>query len=221
MRILRPFSFLTLKAKVPQQITSGDWEDREAILQPGVNLFCWQRPINPEIESYLEVLQQSDWPKIQQFVAVNELDENLEDIRKVLPSSQGVGSDAFFKDLRQLTSDFLRYSENGSGTLHLRLVTDNACTKFHIDGYKLRLFTTYAGLGTEWLPESAVNRDGLGRGNGKIVRDIAQVRQMAPFEVGILKGEIPKSQAFTKGIVHRSPQISHLGEKRIILRIDL
>ena len=44
---------------------------------------------------------------------------------------------------------------------------------------------------------------------------------MKPFEVGILKGEIPRRQRNVKGVVHRSPEIAQNEEKRITLRVDI
>ena len=105
--------------------------------------------------------------------------------------------------------------------MHLKMISDDACTKFHTDGYSLRLFTTYHGKGTEWLPEKAVNRTFLGQSNDLIVKDASRIQQMDAFEVGILKGEIPGKASSVKGIVHRSPKIAHTGEKRIILRVDI
>lgn len=78
------------------------------------------------------------------------------------------------------------------------------------------------GIGTEWLPEAATNRQRLGTTNEQIVKDYSKVRRMDTFEVGILKGE-PRNQTNRTigGIVHRSPEIKQSGQKRIILRVDV
>ncbi len=83
------------------------------------------------------------------------------------------------------------------------------------------LFTTYLGRGTEWLPEKAVNRSALGKTNELIVKDPSLIQRMNAFDVGILKGELPKRMQRVKGVVHRSPQISEAGEKRVVLRVDI
>ena len=129
---------------------------------------------------------------------------------------------AFWEDVYRLTFDFLSsFSPDHSGTVHLKKVDSNECSKYHTDGYSLRLFTTYYGSGTEWLPEKAVHRAGLGKSNEKILKDPSQIQRMDPFEVGILKGELPNKMNRTPGIVHRSPEIELHAEKRIILRVDL
>ena len=74
------------------------------------------------------------------------------------------------KTFFMLVNDFLDYSPSGAGTVHLRVISDDSCRKFHTDGYPLRLFTTYLGRGTEWLPEKATNRKGLGKSNDLIVK---------------------------------------------------
>lgn len=129
--------------------------------------------------------------------------------------------DLFWEDVTILIQDFLAFSENSSATVYLKVIDNNACTKFHTDGYSLRLFTTYHGRGTEWLPEKAVNRSALGETNDQIVKDPSKIQRMETCEVGILKGEIPNAPNRTRGIVHRSPEIVQTGEKRIILRIDI
>ena len=90
-----------------------------------------------------------------------------------------------------------------------------------MDWYHLRLFTTYHGKGTEWIPEEAVDRSALGQTNKEIVKDQSKVQQLETFDVGILKGAHSESKRPIKGIVHRSPEIEREGEKRVILRIDL
>lgn len=84
-----------------------------------------------------------------------------------------------------------------------------------------RLFTTYIGPGTEWLPEEAVNRKALGTTNEKIVMDKSKIQRIQTGHLAILKGELPNHNESVKGIVHRSPEIKNSGGKRIILRIDI
>lgn len=103
----------------------------------------------------------------------------------------------------------------------MKVITSNACAKFHIDGYSLRLFTTYYGPGTEWLPENAVNRNALGTTNEQIVKDQSKINRLGTGHVAILKGELPNRKNSVRGIVHKSPEITGSGDKRIILRVDI
>lgn len=212
---------LKKKRQYPKQVRSAAWEDRSAIVMPEVNLFCWERPEEVAISRYLEhVLSRAPEP-VRCTVQANDLKKGLQRARTAWDSASTVDGDLFWQDVFVLTQGFLSTSKTDTATLHLKVIRDDACSKFHIDGYRLRLFTTYYGKGTEWLPEAAVNRSGLGKSNAMIVKDASQVQRMGTFHVGILKGEVPIAPAAVRGIVHRSPGIAATGESRIILRIDI
>ena len=209
------------KTPDPRQVISTEWIDRDEVLDEDVNLFCWKRTEEVAIQDFLTaVINQRPAPLV--FSANQEnLRVQLEVLRHTWDDLAEVNGDAFWEDLYQLVHDFLSFSDTHSGTVHLRVIDDNACSKFHVDGYNLRLFTTYIGQGTQWLAEQFTNRKGLGKTNELIIRNENEIQQMKPFEVGILKGEIPGKRRKLKGIVHRSPPIEHVGEKRIILRVDI
>jgi hypothetical protein len=42
--------------------------------------------------------------------------------------------------------------------LRLRVLDGAMCPRFHVDNVPLRLLTTYAGSGSQWLEESAIDR---------------------------------------------------------------
>ena len=218
---LTSFPFFKIKSKLPRQAISNDWGERNQILGEDVNLFCWRRPPDSAIQNYLiKALSKSPNP-IKIAVDKTNLLRQLDSAQAVWGNAGEAGGPAFWIDVFRLVHDFLDFSPNRTGTVHLRVVENDACKKFHTDGYALRLFTTYLGKGTEWLTEKDTNRLGLGKSNKMIVKDHAQIRKMEPFEVGILKGEPPGSPSKVKGIVHRSPEITSNGEKRIILRVDI
>jgi hypothetical protein len=204
---------------VPVQVVSKTWEDRYRILEENVNLYCWRRQSEPVITEYLQKISTRQPDPVKQEITLDHLPYELSNCRKGWESEED--GDEFWADVSRITWDFLHFSKKGRGVLHLRVVDHDACTKFHIDGYSLRLFTTYLGPGTEWLPESAVNRTALKQHKNEVIKDPSQIMRMSSFEVGILKGEPRGSVNNMPGIVHRSPQISHLHKKRIILRIDI
>ncbi len=217
MSLLSSIPFI--RSKAPKQVISESWKHRERILDEDVNLFCWKRSPESAINDFLHEMVCRNVPPATAAVAQSDLKEQLSEVAATWDSSQESGP--FWEDVYQITYDFLHFSKDGSGTLHLRIIDNNACTKFHTDGYPLRLFTTYIGQGTEWLPEDAVNRSALGKQNEQIVKNTDKVQQMAAGHVGILKGELPTRKRSVKGIVHRSPEIVNTGEKRIILRVDI
>ncbi|HHP7242829.1 MAG TPA: DUF1826 domain-containing protein [Cyclobacteriaceae bacterium] len=207
--------------KSPKQIVSNYWDERAIILEPNVNLFCWQRPIDLTISNYLRKILKRKPENIRLYIRNNNLKDKVLESRALWESNFDSEGKSFWQDVIQLTRDFILFSDREEVTLHLKIIDNDACSKFHIDGYSLRLFTTYLGAGTQWLPEKATNRRGLGKSNERVIRNVNQIQQMGAFEVGILKGEIPNQQNQTRGIVHRSPPVSIPEEKRLILRIDI
>lgn len=206
----------------PRQVVSADWNERTSILQPDVNLFCWQREGGKRITDYLtKRVNTGVVPYIQVPIKSDQLLKQVREARLLWEEGELPEGDFFWSDVLQVVADFLRLSNRESGIMHLKMIENDACKKFHTDGYYLRLFTTYLGPGTEWLPEEAVNRSGLGKTNDLIVKKPALIQRMNTFDVGILKGEPHANKLPVKGIVHRSPEVAATGEKRIILRVDI
>ncbi|MEL7248517.1 MAG: DUF1826 domain-containing protein [Bacteroidota bacterium] len=123
------------------------------------------------------------------------------------------------EDVLQLMSLFGQVADISSFRLLLATVETNMCRRFHTDINSLRMLCTYAGPGTLWLPNEAVNQKAYrgGSGNEDIVLDENLIQQANPGDVVILKGALYPD---ANPIVHRSPSIENKGEKRLLLRID-
>jgi len=110
----------------------------------------------------------------------------------------------------------------GLAKVHIRLerLAHDACSLFHIDFVSARLIKTYIGPTTEYLPEFATDRTGLGLGrNERICRDPRAVRRLPPGAVGVFKGS--RGAAGPAGAaVHRSPPVEADGAVRYVLVID-
>lgn len=222
MSLLSTLSGFRRKAPTLYQVLSSDWGERRQILEPAVNLYCWERSLPGSLQSYLQQMLTAAPRPIKQALHRPGLEEDLRQARATWATlDSNAGAAAFWADVHQLCADFMELAGASEATLHLRLINHNACTKFHIDGYRLRLLSTYLGQGTEWLPEEAVNRAALGTTNQRIVRDPDGVQQLQAGQVAILKGEAAFAERRTRGIVHRSPQVAGTGEQRLVLRIDL
>lgn len=221
MNVLSTLPFLNIKRIVPKQIQSIQWGDRFQILNKNVNLFCWKRQPKQEISSYLESILKFEVPALKFTASIDTLASKLSKSRSFWDPLHLENADGFWIDVYHVTQDFIKLTEKSEVTVHIRVISDNGCTKFHTDGYHLRLLTTYIGPGTEWLPENATSRKSLGYQNKNIVKHPLQIRRMNSFEVGILKGEAPNRIQTLPGIVHRSPEISKVGVKRIVLRVDI
>jgi hypothetical protein len=97
---------------------------------------------------------------------------------------------------------------------------DRTCPLFHVDRVSLRLLCTFRGPGTEWLPDSMVNRKQLGRGsNRKVTKPGTLVYEVGPFQICILKGKSFKGNS-NAGAVHRSPAVPDTRDGRWFLRVD-
>ena len=221
MNIRSYLSQLTVGRVRPRQAICHHWEDRFKILQRDVNLFCWTRSLAEPVTHYLEKQMQASLQPVRCPVERKNLSKQLSAARAIWEDTRSPESDLFWKDVHDITRDFLEFSKDGTGTLHLKVVADDACSKFHVDGYRLRLFTSYLGPGTEWLPEDAVNRHALGTTNEQIVKKPTRFQCMGTGHVGILKGEIPNQDQYVQGIVHRSPPLQGTGHRRLILRVDI
>ena len=107
---------------------------------------------------------------------------------------------------------FLNITKEDSCRLLFSTVSSNMCRKFHTDINDLRLLCTYQGQGTLWVCESEESRVS---DPDRIHRD--QIHQVDTGDVLILKGALhPEGNP----ILHRSPTIEKMKEKRLLLRID-
>jgi hypothetical protein len=109
------------------------------------------------------------------------------------------------KDITSLAERFARLM--GVSTIRVRLeaICSNACRKVHSDYTDVRLITTYAGPGTDYLPHGAEISEAL-------------LLRMNAGEIGLFKG-----RTFSEGhapCFHRSPPVGDTGEKRLVLVID-
>jgi len=144
MNLLEKISLLKeVGLKSPKQIVSNYWDERAIILQPNVNLFCWQRTIDPTISNYLRKILKRKPENIRLYIRNNNLKDKVLEGRALWESNLDSEGKSFWQDVIQLTRDFLLFSGREEVTLHLKIIDNDACSKFHIDGYSLRLFTTY------------------------------------------------------------------------------
>jgi len=94
------------------------------------------------------------------------------------------------------------------------LGTSRGCKRYHIDNVPIRLLVTYAGTGTEWLPDDAADRAAFADGlpNEKIVKDLSAWQFMNPWDVAIFRGG-------SEGLIHRTPDDA-LNDASILMRLD-
>jgi hypothetical protein len=148
---------------------------------------------------------------------------DVERLVAALPASPE--RDALADDLGAIVERFIALCGADRPHAHLEVLDDDGCRRFHCDYVGLRLLTTYFGPGTEWLPDSAVNREALvpsgvppDEANEAIVRDRAGIRRARPGDVIALKGEGWPGNA-GRGAVHRSPAVEAAGGRRLVFKL--
>ena len=102
----------------------------------------------------------------------------------------------------------------------------DGCRKIHSDNVPLRIMCTYAGPGTDWLPESDLVRENLGPSeldaeiaNRRVIREGSRLQRCDIGDILLLKGErYPGNSG--RGAAHRSPPLEADGATRLVLKID-
>jgi hypothetical protein len=193
--------------------------DLSLIRQQDVNLVYFKRPVDEDIEVFAHSLIQGPFKGINTVVNSTSIANVVTDHLNAFGLYTS-GKVKLTHDIIKIAQSFFTTTGTDQARLILKVVSDDACRKFHTDAYDLRLLCTYVGRGTEWIEDQYVNRGRLVTGsNAEIIRDYSRIQVMQPFEVAVLKGEI-SSRSECKGIVHRSPPIEVRNEKRLLLRLD-
>ncbi|WP_283101642.1 MULTISPECIES: DUF1826 domain-containing protein [unclassified Halomonas] len=124
-------------------------------------------------------------------------------------------------DVRFITEAMAFLFDTSTIGVRLGVLEGAMCPRFHVDNLAVRLVTTYAGPASEWLPEHAVNRVGLGAPHPDKpdpLRDAAAIEHLEVGDIALFKGEGWIGNE-GHGLVHRSPQPA-VGEKRLFLALD-
>lgn len=128
-------------------------------------------------------------------------------------------------DVRALLQLMFEVADAQAVKVEFGIVQSDQCRKFHVDYLRYRLITTYVGPGTEWVPDSYVDRgvlldppDDRIQANALIVRDQAAIQRAAAGDVLLTKGA---RHTHGSGLVHRSPPVEHLGVRRVVLVLSV
>ncbi|MBK5538052.1 DUF1826 domain-containing protein [Pseudomonas sp. TH05] len=188
------------------------------VLQDPVNLALWQRRLPAHIADFGALLLSLNQPLADSLsleLADDEAEPNLRGLASGFSDLEGY--DGFIADVSWLVSAFACLLGARRVGLRLRVLDKAMCPRFHVDHVPVRLITTYAGVGSQWLKEGVMDRRQLGQAQAE--PDAGEsIEQMACGEVALLKGEKwHGNEGF--GLIHRSPQPAP-GERRLILTLD-
>jgi hypothetical protein len=188
------------------------------IVDEGVNLAVWKRQLPLHIADFATLLLSLNEPLGESLVlelADDEAQPNLLGLASGFSDLEGY--EGFIADVSWLVSAFACLLGAQRIGLRLRVLDKAMCPRFHVDHVPVRLITTYAGLGSEWLKEGAMDRRQLGNPGAEPLDD-RLIQTISSGEVALLKGEKwHGNEGF--GLIHRSPYLDP-GERRLILTLD-
>lgn len=188
------------------------------ILEDDVNLAVWQRQLPLHIADFAELLLSLNEPLAEALcieLPNEDADPDLQGLAAGFRDLQGY--EGFIADLQWLVSAFACLLGARRIGLRLRVLNKAMCPRFHVDHVPVRLITTYAGIGSQWLKEGVMDREQLGQANAE-PHGMSQIQQLKRGDVALLKGEKwLGNEGF--GLIHRSPQPVP-GERRLLLTLD-
>lgn len=205
-------------------VVSKSFVDLTRIYEDGVNLCLVERPLPAAIESFIhQACKQFGKLELSQPVNPDQFD-----FASLWPqASQIPGYRAWLDDVELLTSAFCELFGLKQAGLRLRTLQNAMCPRFHVDRVPARLICSYGGIGTEWLPEYALDRQKLGMGSGGLpdehsglIIDPTAIRRMPAYAVGLMKGEAWEGNE-GQGFVHRSPTPTAVQPRRLVLTLDM
>lgn len=219
-----PFHFVSNKPEL-KTVLSDNFADLSRIFDDTINFCLIQRPLPSAVKQFINRALLNDAGNLEITYPLNPL---TFDFSALWPKAEHFeGYRDWFEDVKMLANVFSDLF--GLREIGLRLYTlDKAmCPRFHVDRNAARLICSYGGIGTEWLPEHAVNRRKLGvSGHGipdtesGLILDPAQIQQMPAYAVGLMKGENWEGNE-GRGFVHRSPTPTANQPRRLLLTLDM
>lgn len=210
----------------PETVTvvSRHFTDLTRIYDDSVNLCLIERPLPDTIEQFVQTaLQAKTSLEISQAINPRRYDfGNLWPQAADLP-----GYGAWTDDVAWLTAAYCDLFELREAGLRVRTLDNAMCPRFHVDRVPVRMICSYGGIGTEWLPEYAVDRGKLGMGacglpdaESGLILDPTAIRQMPAYAVGLMKGEHWEGNE-GRGLIHRSPTPTAVQPRRLLLTLDM
>ncbi len=141
------------------------------------------------------------------------------DIEKLLRDkvSLEIKNDSFYNiwvsDMAELSKLFCKFL--GDDKISFWVGTRRGCKRYHVDMVPFRLLVTYAGQGTEVLPDCAANRNAFceGKANEEILRDKSALKFINKWDVAVFRGG-------EDGILHRTPDSALSNSSSVLMRLD-
>jgi len=210
---------LALKIKpAPLQVSSERIDVLGEALRDEVNLAVWQRQLPEHLATFASSLLAQGEP-LAESLSIELADPEAEPVLHGLLGgySDLPGQAAFLADVAWLVRAYACLLDARRIGLRLRALDGAMCPRFHVDHVPLRLITSYAGPGSQWLAEGALSRQLLG-GAQALPKEGAMIEQIGCGHVALVKGERWVGNE-GRGLIHRSPALP-AGERRLLLTLD-
>ena len=186
------------------------------ILNDGVNLAIWQRQLPLHIAEFGALLVALNESLAESLVVELTSEDSVPNLQGLASSCRDLeGYDGFIADVTWLVSAFACLLGAKRIGVRLRLLDKAMCPRFHVDHVPVRLITTYAGIGSQWLREGVMDRRTLSQADAEPTERIEQIHC---GEVALLKGTKWHGNV-GHGLIHRSPALK-ADERRLILTLD-
>lgn len=204
----------------PINVLSERMDGLVEILHENVNLAVWQRKPATPVEQFARSLLDQGHHLAEALTLQVEPQDTVHLPVTALAHrfAHLVGYSAFVEDVSHLVSAFACLFDVRTVGLRLRTLDTGMCPRWHVDHVPVRLITSYAGPGSQWLEEHQLARRYLGSPAVDTAPGAMQAQSLATGDVALLKGERWQGNE-GRGLIHRSPPLQG-GERRLLLTLD-
>lgn len=188
------------------------------IFEDAINIAILQRalPADIALSAQAQCLTHRPW----QYSWLGHPDETfITDLQRQLPAPDAAAP--LIDDIATIAEAVAFLFDTQTVGIRLRMLNSAMCPRFHCDNIPVRMVSTYIGPGSEWLPEHAINRAGLGApypDRPDIATDTTAIQHLTPGDIALIKGS-GWIGCEERSLVHRSPALNN-GEKRLLMTID-
>ena len=193
---------------------SNKLQDLENFDEYSAQLGIIERSMPVGVNAFFQKLMRSHF----KFSGEVSKDAAFLDIRNILNKefSQEIKAellyDEWLEDMADVCKTFCELEKIEA--VSFQLGTQRACRRYHIDNVPKRMLVTYAGKGTEWLPDEAADREAFlsGEPNEKIIKDPSALQFINQWDVAVFRGG-------PEGVLHRTPDAA-LNGPSILMKLD-
>jgi len=204
----------------PRQQVEGDTvEAFTRVLEDEVNLASWRRSLSPGVAGFAQsLLVQADTGLAESMVLDVQEGSSPKAAGLLAAYRAFPGYADFIDDVSYLMDAFVCLFDVSRVGLRVRVLDHAMCPRWHVDHVPVRLITTYAGAGSEWLGEGTMPRQALGSPASDQYAGLPPAGQLGAGDVALFKGERWQGNELG-GIIHRSPRLQP-GTARLVMTLD-